>query len=282
MSLESSRQLCKEITKREARNFYYGFLFLPRAKREALYAIYAFMRKTDDLVDIPGEVPAAQALEAWQKALQSVYRGEAQTDPILPAFQAAVRDYIIPQKYFDLLIEGVRMDLESTRYENFEKLYAYCYRVGSVVGLTTLCVLEGDRQENHSEAEALGIAFQMTNILRDIKEDASRGRIYLPQEELRRFSVGEEEILQSRCSESFRKLMQFQWERVSSYYEKARPLISKLRNRSSKRAIAVMTEVYRGVLDKIRKLDYPVLQGRVALTRPEKLSRMVRGVFCHA
>src|SRR5574337_914340 len=188
----------RTITKQSGSNFYYAFLFLPKLKREALYAVYAFCRLSDDLVDESqaGADPAA-ALTRWRKALDTHFEDSVDS-PVITAIGQAARRFHIPKVYFEELLNGMEMDLTHARYATFEELYPYCYRVASIVGLICIEIFGYTNPQTKTYAEQLGIAFQLTNILRDVGVDAQRGRIYLPQDELRQFGYSEEELLAGR------------------------------------------------------------------------------------
>lgn len=276
ISVKDSIRLCRNITRRSTKHFYFGMLFLPKEKREAMFSIYAFMRKADDLADRGGSHPDPEPLKDWKKALDHVYNGGELTDPVLPAFRHAVQRFQVPKQYFEDLIRGMEMDLSISRYETFEDLYPYCYRVASIVGLTVLQVIGSDHPEAKSRAEALGIAFQLTNILRDVQEDASLGRVYLPQEDLRRFGYSEEEIKKGLYDDRFRALMQFEYERAEEFYKKGRPLIPML-DPSGRTAIAILAHTYRGLLQKLHRRRFDVLRAPIHLSLFEKLALVAVG-----
>lgn len=284
VSVEASRKLCAEIVRREAKHFYYGMLLLPREKREAIYAIYAFARRCDDLVDEADDIASARAgLARWSEFLAQAYEGATDGDPSLPAFADAVRQFSIPKALFEDLLRGMEMDLVTHRYESFEELRVYGYRVASVVGLAVIAVVgleEGLGDSGAAEAlrraEDLGVAFQLTNILRDVAEDAGRGRIYLPLEDLRQFGVTEEEILRRESSERFRRLMAFEYERAEGLFDKARPLFPCI-HRSGRAAISAMTRIYRALLHEIRRREFEVLRAPVRIGFSRKLFHLVKG-----
>src|ERR1051326_8026848 len=197
VNLEQSYEYCRHVAKTQARNFYYSFTVLPPEKRAAMCAIYAFMRYSDDLTDDASlSSNRTDQLKEWRTALDKAFAGEYGNSKILPAFHDTAVKYEIPKRFFHELIDGEEMDLVKTRYETFDELYSYCYHVASVVGFVCIHVWGfsgGDAA--YEPAEACGIAFQLTNILRDLKEDAERGRIYLPQEDLSRFGYSEEDLV---------------------------------------------------------------------------------------
>jgi phytoene synthase len=270
-SVEASIALCNRIARQSGTNFYYSFLVLPKRKREAICAIYAFMRRSDDIADdAPSTDVAIKGLRQWRESVDAALRGNGAADPILPALAATVRTFKIPPELFHELLDGTEMDQSITRYETFEDLYRYCYRVASVVGLIVLPIFGYDDQKALEPAEACGIAFQLTNILRDVKEDAARGRIYLPLEDLRRFGVTEEDLFQNRMTEKFRTLMEFEAARVNEYYRKAEPLRGMI-HRDSRSTLGVMVDVYHGLMREIERRQFAVFDKRIRLTKMEKL-----------
>jgi phytoene synthase len=233
-------------------------------------ALYAFMRVADDLSDGPEPVPHKRALlDDWRRQLDLALAGTC-THRLHPALRHTVVTYAVPSQYLVDVLDGVCMDLEPVRYDTFADLYRYCYHVASAVGLACIHVWGFDRPEAAAHAEAAGIAFQLTNILRDLAEDAARGRVYLPREDLERFGYGEEQLRRGERGESFRRLMRFEVERARSYYDAARPLVPLLRP-AGRAVFLVMARTYRGLLDAIEKRDYDVFSGRVRLGRWRKL-----------
>jgi phytoene synthase len=262
------------ITKSSRTNFYYAFLFLPKAKREALYAVYAFARLVDDAVDQAVSPQAAEeALTRWRDELARVYgTGEAgePEHPVALQLAVAVKQYRLPKDLFDALIDGVAMDLTHRRYETFEQLARYCYRVASVVGLICIEIFGYRNPATKDYAIAQGMAFQLTNILRDIKIDAANGRIYIPLDELARFGYGETEMLAHHYNDAFRGLMAFQCERARSYYDKAAGLLPPV-DRRSMLPSEIMGGIYRRILDDIEARRYNVFEEESRLTTPTKL-----------
>jgi len=204
-NVEDSFAYCRAMARARARNFYYSFLLLPAEKRRAMCALYAFMRYCDDISDGSGTAHGrGRLLGDWKGALEKALRGQYDGDRILPAFHETIQRYDIPPGYFFELIEGVGSDLTTTRYETFDDLYRYCYRVASVVGLTSIHVFGYESDRALALAEKCGIAFQLTNILRDVREDAERGRVYLPAEDLRRFGLSADDLIERRLDARFR------------------------------------------------------------------------------
>jgi 15-cis-phytoene synthase len=266
--LQESYARCRQITRTRARNFYYAFILLPQEQREAMYAIYAFMRQCDDLSDEPGANRAS--LEQWRAALDQALAGRCGASPILPAFHHTVTRYQIPPRYFHEMIDGVASDLAPRRFETFAQLYRYCYQVASTAGLSTIHVLGFDSPDAPPLAEKCGIAFQLTNILRDIREDAARGRIYLPDEDLARFGVREEDLGGGLRTPEFIELMDFETQRARAYYRESQPLVG-LIDRRGRAALAALAAIYSRLLDHIERSNYDVFTRRISLGTPEKL-----------
>jgi phytoene synthase len=261
---------CERLARREAANFYHAFRLLPWEQRRAMCALYAFLRITDDLADAPG--PAADkrpALDAWRESLHGALSGRHE-HALFPALQHAVERYRIPRKYLDAAIDGVQMDLTIDRYDTFAELYVYCYRVASVVGLSCIHIWGCTAPEAVPYAEAAGIAFQLTNILRDLAEDATRGRIYLPREDLKRFDYSEDDLYRGRRDQRFLGLMRFETERAARYYHDAEPLTRWL-PAPGRAVFQVMRNTYRALLEEIVRRDFDVFSGRVRLSRVHKL-----------
>jgi len=270
-ALAHSFRYCQRLARARARNFYYSFLVLPPERRAAMCAVYAFFRYADDVTDDLAVPDAADRLAAWRAALEAAYAGETAAHPILPAFREVTRRYAIPAIYFRELIEGAAMDLAPRRYETFDDLYRYCYCVASTVGLVCLHIFGFSDTRALVMAEACGIAFQLTNILRDIGEDAARGRVYLPQEDLRRFGCPEETLLRGEATPAFRELMRFEAARAWEYYERARPLVG-LVEPASRPCLRAMIEIYSRLLRRIERCGYDVFRTRVALPAWSKLA----------
>jgi len=276
VSLEESYRLCEQIAKRTGKNFYYSFLVMPREKRRAMSAIYAFMRRSDDIADGAANPAVALAgLQQWRATVAAALAGEPTTEPSLPALVETVRKYRIPEKHFHELLDGTELDQSKTRHATFDELYRYCYHVASCVGLVVLPIFGHEDQAALKPAEACGIAFQLTNILRDVQEDAGLGRIYLPAEDLARFGVSEDDILNSRLTPQFKALMKFEADRAREYYRQAEPLIGMI-SPDSRGTLAVMIGIYGGILDKIVAEDYQVFRGKLRLSKWEKWRIVMR------
>lgn len=271
--------MCEQISRHQAANFYPAFRVLPRDQRRALCALYAFFRICDDLSDEPGEIAQKRtALARWRAALRNALRG-GYTHPIHPALHHAQSTFHVPATYLEAVIDGCEMDLSPATYATFEDLRRYCYHVASVVGLSCIHVWGFTGEHAKEYAEKAGIAFQLTNILRDLGEDAARGRCYLPLEDLRRF--GYEPADWATCpaapehrSDRFRELMRFQVERARRFYDEAWPLLPLLRP-AGRAVFLVMARTYRALLDKIERRGYDVFTSRVRLSRWQKLSFVV-------
>ncbi len=261
---------CRDLTKREAKNWYYGFISLPPEKRRAIYAAYAFSRECDDDADAQGSPEAKRsALAHTRRRLEQAYEGSTD-DAVLVALGDAARRYDVPRAYFEELLAGVEMDLDISRYASFDDLRLYCYRVASVVGLICLQIFGYSAERAVQYAVDLGLALQLTNIMRDVKEDAERGRIYIPQDEIRRFGYSEEELLAGAYTEPFRQLMAFQAQRAWSFHASGARLLPLLDVRA-RACTATMQGIYREILQRIEAADYAVFNGRVSLSGRDKL-----------
>ena len=269
--LQLSSNYCRRLARQRARNFYYGFLLLPRPRREALCAVYAFMRYCDDVADGADSVAVKTALlQEWKEALRKALAGNYGDNLILPAFHAAIRRYSIPAEYFYELIAGTEMDLVIRSYRTFADLYQYCYRVASVVGLCSLHILGFHDPAAKKLAEECGIAFQLTNILRDLKEDAQAGRIYLPLEDLERFQYSTEELSAGVYNPQLSNFMQFEIERAKGFYERASGLIEMVEP-ESRPALWTLISIYRGILSRIERDGGNVFSRAAGLTKMEKI-----------
>lgn len=279
-SLENSFEYCSRLTKAQAGNFYFSFLTLPRPKRQAMCAIYAWMRRIDDLSDdAPSPEEARKSLDAWKLETHAQLEGRGSAghsdEKLWPAFAETVRLYSIPHSYFDEIAEGTLMDQSINRYETFEQLYQYCYRVASVVGLVCLRVFEFDDPKTEKHGEWLGIAFQLTNILRDVAEDASRGRIYLPLADLKAQGISEQEVLEGKWSPAMHELLKTFAARAEEYYLQAAP-VTDLVSREARPTLRIMTDIYHGILVVIKKMDYQVFERRARVPTWKKLSIVAR------
>lgn len=277
LSVRDSFVHCKRLARARARNFFYSFLLLPPDEKEAMCAIYAFMRHADDISDETSLRPEDRlaGLQRWKSALEQALEGQYGDDPILPAFHHTVERYEIPPQYFFELIKGVTSDLDTKRYRTFDDLYRYCYRVASVVGMTTIHIFGYESDEALHLAEKCGIAFQLTNILRDIREDAEIGRVYLPEEELAQYDLKSDDLLMNRRGERFREFMEFQFNRANDYYHQAAPILRMVRP-SCRAALWTMVSIYHRLLQRIRATDFNVFERRARLSDGEKLWIVLR------
>jgi len=288
--LEAAYAECRRITRSAARNFYYAFLVLPRDRRDALSAVYAFMRHSDDLSDDPGMTRSEreEKLAEWRGALHDAIAGKPAGNLVLLALADAQRRFQIPLQLFDQLIEGTRMDVaaqagEAIRYQTFDDLRRYCYHVASVVGLICIRIFGYRDPAAEPLAEQCGVAFQLTNIIRDVKEDAAMGRVYLPEEDLRRFGRSAGELDPAHLKNgfdgaSFRPLLAFEAERAREFYRAADRLLP-LIDEQSRPALWVLVEIYRRLLEKIAARNYDVFREKIRLTAPEKLGVLARGFW---
>ncbi len=214
-------QYCQDKAAKSGSSFYYSFLFLPEQQRKAIIALYAFCREVDDIVDSNIDSHIKQTkLQWWRDEIQALFKGQPQ-HPVTQALMPAIAQFNLPQEQFEEIINGMEMDLQQSRYDNFKDLSLYCHRVASVVGLLAAEIFGYQDRKTQKYAHDLGMAFQLTNILRDVHEDAQRNRIYLPQDELQQFNVSENDIIQGRTSDKFIELMKFQMQRAQNYYDKA-------------------------------------------------------------
>ncbi len=297
--IEKAYEYCEQVTKLHAKSFYFAAKFLPPLKRRAVYPIYAFCRHVDDEIDELGagnEAEAIFAVKRWKSDLEEVYafakmpkrelakpqidQPKSETENRKPktknqvlvfrAWQDLLKTYNIPQNLPLELIEGVLMDTSVKRYQTFDELYVYCYRVASTVGLMSSEILGYADKSALEKAEAMGIGMQLTNILRDIKEDALMGRIYLPQEDLRRFNVSEEQIFANEFDANFAALMKFQVERARSFYREGEKGIALL-EKDSRFTVLLASRIYAKILDEIEKLHYDVFAKRAHTTKSQKL-----------
>ena len=262
---------CRQVTRREARNFYFAFLTLPPSQRRAICAVYAFCRLCDDAVDAhTSQERKLAALAELRANLQQAYAGRP-AGPVFLALADTAARRAIPQAYLDEIIQGVETDLVKTRYRDFDELRLYCYRVASVVGLVCLQIFGYRDPAAQEYAVDLGLAMQLTNILRDVNEDLTMGRIYLPQDEIARFGYSEAGLQERVHNEALIRLLEFQAQRARQYFQSGFRLLPYL-SRRSRACPAVLGALYSGVLDRIEAANYDVLSGRrISLTTGEKL-----------
>jgi phytoene synthase len=297
--------VCKGITRTAAKNFYYAFLVLPRRKREALCAVYAFMRRCDDIADdstlsLSGR---RQKLDTWLDALHRAQQGQPTDDAILLALTDTQRRYHIPAGLLDELAHGTAMDIDGNnddieetdkdaplsaqtnrapgltiQYKTFEDLRLYCYRVASVVGLVCIHVFGYGDPAAEALAENCGLAFQLTNIIRDVREDAAMGRIYLPEEDLAKFNLSAAELLATPDPARFRPVLALEADRAREFYAAGDALIPYI-SEDSQPALWVLITIYRSLLEKIAEKQYDVFTAKVTLSTSEKLRILVKGFF---
>jgi 15-cis-phytoene synthase len=292
--LQMAYSVCRGITRTAAKNFYYAFLVLPRRKREALCAVYAFMRRCDDITDDASLSLAErrQKLDTWLDGLHRAQQGQPTDDPILLALTDAQRRYAVPAGLLDELAQGTAMDVEAgvdetqaaaeapsglaVHYNTFEELRQYCYRVASVVGLVCIHVFGYRDPQAEPLAERCGLAFQLTNIIRDVKEDASMGRVYIPEEDLARFGVTINDLMNSPNTARLAPVLAFEAERARDCYVAGAELIPYV-SEDSRPALWVLVNIYRRLLEKIAAKQYDVFTAKIALSRWEKLRVLGKG-----
>lgn len=291
--LAMAYSVCRGVARAQAKNFYYAFLALPREKRNALCAVYAFMRHADDLSDDPGLTPEQrrQQLANWVGALHAAAEGKPCDDPIILALFDTQKNFAVPLELFDQLVYGTSLDVgepapgEAPRllYQTFDELYRYCYFVASVVGLVCIRIFGYKDPAAEKLAEQTGVAFQLTNIIRDVKEDALMGRVYLPLEDLQRFQLSPELLSASHMGNGFnpaalRPLLEYEAERARALYQSAEKLIPLL-DEDSRGCFWALTEIYSRLLAKIAAHHYDVFGPKIRLSVPEKLSVLSQGLL---
>lgn len=263
-------QHCRALTKDRARNFYYAFVSLPAQKRLAVYAVYAFCRACDDYADDPEETKAKlTALESHRASLRACFEGNP-VGPVFTALLDAARRYHIPQELFEEIITGVQMDLIHRRYATFGDLYKYCYQVASVIGLITIEIFGYKGEQAKAHAIDLGLAMQLVNILRDVKEDAGRDRIYLPREDLQRFGLADQDVLDSRVDHRFVELMRFEAARARAYFRQGARLIPMV-SPEARACPATLSALYSRLLRRMEINNWEVFSQRVSLPTIEKV-----------
>ena len=266
----SPDEYCQQKAAQSGSSFYYSFLFLPPERRRAITALYALCREVDDTVDECTDVQVARTkLVWWRKEIVAMQDGTP-THPVTQALQPHLKTYSIDIKHLLAIVDGMEMDLDQTRYLDYAGMQRYCWHVASVVGILSASIFGFTRPETLQYAEKLGLAFQLTNIIRDVGEDARMGRIYLPVNELQQFNVTAADILNARHSENFVKLMQFQAQRAQKAYDEAFALLPK-EDRRAQRPGLIMAAIYRAVLDEIERDGFHVLNQRISLTPIRKL-----------
>jgi phytoene synthase len=266
----SPDEYCQQKTVQSGSSFYYSFLFLPPERRRAITALYAFCREVDDTVDNATDQSVARIKLAWWRGeLAAMYQGTP-THPVTQAMQPHLATYNIQQEHLQAIVDGMEMDLNQSRYLDYAGLKRYCWHVAGVVGILSASIFGVTNPQTLKYAEKLGLAFQLTNIIRDVGEDARKGRIYLPVNELQQFNVTAADILNARHSENFEALMRFQCERAQKVYDEALSLLPR-EDRRAQRPGLMMAAIYRTVLDEIQRDNYNVLNQRISLTPLRKL-----------
>ena len=269
--------LAEKITKHHAKTFYFASHFLPRDKQKAACAIYAICRLSDDSVDASSD-PKKQ-LDLARKNIEKAYAQKCLDNGIIGAFSEVVKKYQIPKVYFDELIKGMEMDITKNRYNDFNELHEYCYRVAGVIGLIMLRIFGTDDERAHQHAINLGVAMQLTNILRDIKEDYAMGRIYLPQDEMRQFGITEEYISNEKVNSKTISLLQFQIRRAQNYYMRAERGFSLIKDKRSRFVARIMGHIYQGILTAIERNNYNVFRWRANISIWGKIGRTLQALF---
>jgi phytoene synthase len=263
-------QYCQDKAAKSGSSFYYSFRFLPAQQRQAIIALYAFCREVDDTVDEIADTDIARTkLAWWREEIQRTFHGIA-THPVGLALQSALQNFDFHEEYFMEIIDGMAMDLDQFSYPEFKHLALYCHRAASVVGLLSVEIFGYQDRKTLKYAENLGIALQLTNIIRDVREDAERGRIYLPQDELQQFNVSADDLLALKSSPELIELLKFQTARAKQYYQQALQLLPEC-DRYTQRTGLIMAAIYEATLDEIVKDNFQVMQYRVSLTPIIKL-----------
>ena len=266
----SPDEYCQQKTVQSGSSFYYSFLFLEPARRRAITALYAFCREVDDTVDEATDGSVARIKLAWWRTeVSSMYKGTP-THPVTQALQPHIATYRLEEQHLQAIIDGMEMDLDQSRYLDYAGLKRYCWHVAGVVGILSASIFGYTQPQTLAYAEKLGLAFQLTNIIRDVGDDARKGRIYLPVNELQQFGVTAADLLNSRHSEKFEALMRFQTERAQKMYDEALALLPK-EDRRAQRPGLMMAAIYRTLLDEIARDGYHVLNQRISLTPLRKL-----------
>ena len=266
----SPDQYCEDRAAASGSSFYYSFLFLPTARRRAIVALYAFCREVDDVVDEAGDRDVARRkLDWWREELDACFRAEP-SHPVTRALQPALQEYNLPAEYFQEIVDGMAMDLEQQRYESFSELALYCHRVAGVVGLLSAEIFGYRQRETLKYAESLGTAFQLTNIIRDVREDARRGRIYLPLDEMHEYRVNPQNVISGIADEGLPALLQNQAHRARDYYRRALAQLPE-EDRYAQRSGLIMAAIYQALLAEIESDGCRVMEQRIGLTPLRKL-----------
>jgi len=282
LQLRAAYSVCRHIARSAAKNFYYGFLVLPGDKRDALCAVYAFMRRADDISDDPS-LPVEQRrqkLKEWIAWLSLVVEGVKTDDPVLLALADSQKRFKIPLDLLEKLVQGTAMDVTPEegrlQYDTFDQLYDYCYHVASVVGLVCIRIFGYRDPRAEKLAEQTGVAFQLTNIIRDVKEDSQLGRVYIPREDLKAFDVDPVVITNGSAAAAMRPVLAFEAQRARDYYRAADELLP-LVDEDSQPALWTLVEIYRRLLERIAQRDFDVFSERLRLSTAEKLAILAKG-----
>ena len=277
-NLESAYTHCEQITRNSAKNFFYAFQVLPKEKRRAIYVIYSFCRTCDDIAD--GDLPVESKLEQLEQ-ISEIFKKASMQKPgihneVFLAVEDVISKYKIPKKYFIEFVDGMIMDQKINRFDNFSELELYCYRVASVVGLMCLEIFGyyGNKNEVFEYAKKLGIAMQLTNIIRDIKDDIKRNRIYIPRSEMSEFGYEEKQLRELTYSENFYALIAFQIQRIRSFFDASSELNQHI-NEDSQSCINILRTLYLKILDKIEESEYNLYGPEISLSKKEKITTML-------
>ncbi len=273
--LELAYSYCQRVTKENARNFYYTFRPMPSEKRRAMYAVYAYCRLCDDIAD--GELPIEDKRLGFEEVRRNLRTSEPSGEdaPMYRALHDAAVRFEIPYSYFEEILQGVEMDMVKSRFASFEELREYCYKVASVVGLVCIRIFGYEDPKAEGYAVDMGLAMQLTNILRDVKEDAERGRIYIPQDEMSQFKYTEAELEGGAITDEFRSLMAHQAERARRYFERSRALFP-LISADARTCPRLMHATYSGILERIEQAGYDVFERRIGISAGTKLTLLAR------
>lgn len=269
MNLEDAQAYCQDLTKKSGSSFYHAFKFLDEPQRVAMNALYAFCREVDDVVDeITDDKIAREELSKWRQRVDELNQGIT-SHPVTIALADAMQTYDLQTTHMHELIDGMEMDLDDTRYQTFSDLQLYCYRAASVVGLMSAEIFGYTNAQTTKYAHDLGLAFQLTNVVRDVAEDSQRGRIYIPQEDLEKFKVDPTHLSLKTTTPEAKKLFEFQIKRAQHYYEQAESKLPE-EDRYSQRAGLIMSAVYQRILREIQRKDYAILDSKISVSKFRK------------
>ncbi len=278
--IEEGYKIAKKITSSSAKTFYLCSLFLDKKRRNASLSIYAVCRISDNAVDDASETEKMTLnIKKIRNDIETAYDQTALNDPLLIAFKKSVSDFSIPKTYFDDLLKGMELDIEKKRYKNFAELYDYCYKVAGVVGLMMLKILGSRIPKSENHAIELGIAMQLTNILRDVKEDFARGRIYFPEDELKHYRISEEDFTKEKTNPRIKEFLKFQAARAKEYYQHSQEGIAMIGNTRSRFVANIMKEMYAAILDEIEKNGYNVFEKRAYVPFLKKILIIAKNIL---